>query len=317
MTARRIVVAGGTGFLGRPLCEALAHEGHQVLALSRGADRLAPRDAWPGHAGVQSAFWTGTEDVAAWAHLADGCDAVVNLAGESIASGRWTDVRKRRLESSRLDATRALGAAIRSAASPPRVLVSASAIGYYGSRGDERLTESSTPGADFLGRLSVAWEQEARRAAASRTRCVTLRTGIVLAADGGALAPMLLQFRAFAGGPAGSGRQYMSWIHRGDWIALVTWLLGRDDDGPFNLTAPNPVTNAEFARTLGRALNRPSLLPAPAFALRAVLGEMADALVLGGQQVVPQRALDLGFRFRFETLAPALADLLGQPGAQG
>jgi uncharacterized protein (TIGR01777 family) len=281
------------------------------VVLSRSAAPLLPPDAWTGRAAVRRAFWTGTDETSPWAALVDGCEAVVNLAGESIASGRWTDARKRRLESSRLEATRALGRAIGQAASPPRVLLSASAIGYYGSRGDERLTETSPPGDDFLARLCVAWEEEARRTSGARTRCLLLRTGIVLATDGGALAPMLTQFRLFAGGPVGDGRQFMSWIHRNDWIALVSWLLGRDDEGPFNLTAPNPVANVDFARSLGRALHRPSLLPAPAFALRGVLGEMADALVIGGQRVVPRRALDLGFPFRYDTLDPALAALLG------
>jgi uncharacterized protein (TIGR01777 family) len=306
----RIVVAGGTGFIGRPFCETLASGGHEVVVLSRGAAAVVPRDVWPGRAGVRRAFWTGTEDTTTWAHLIDGADAIVNLAGESIASGRWTAARKRRLESSRLEPTRALGMAIQQATSPPQALLSASAIGYYGSRGDQRLTESSVPGDDFLARLCVSWEQDARRAAGSRTRCVLLRTGIVLGADGGALAPMLMQFRMFAGGPVGSGRQFMSWIHRDDWIALVKFLLERNEEGPFNLTAPNPVTNADFASALGEVLHRPSILPTPEFALRALLGEMADALVIGGQRVVPQRALDLGFRFRFDTLAPALADLL-------
>jgi len=306
----RIVVAGGSGFLGRPLCDALTRAGHEVIALSRGAAPLAPGDAWSSGAGLRNAFWTATEDVSAWAPLVDGCDAVVNLAGESIASGRWTDAKKRRLESSRLESTRALGVAIQQAASPPRVFLSASAIGYYGSRGDEPLTEASPPGDDFLAKLCVSWEREARRASGSRTRCVLLRTGIVLAPEGGALAPMLTQFRMFAGGPVGSGRQFMSWIHRSDWIALAAWLLERRDDGPFNLTAPNPVTNMEFAKALGQVLGRPSVLPAPAFALRVLLGEMALALVIGGQRVLPQRALDLGFRFRFDTLSLALADLL-------
>lgn len=306
----RIVVAGGTGFIGRPLCDALASAGHEVVVLSRAGAPVAPRDAGPGRAGVTHAFWSGTENTAAWGHLVDGCDAVVNLAGESIASGRWTDARKRRLESSRVEPTRALGLAIRQATSPPRVLLSASAIGYYGSRGDEWLAESSTPGDDFLARLCVRWEEEARRASGRRTRCILLRTGIVLGTGGGALAPMVMQFRMFAGGPVGSGRQFMSWIHGHDWIALASWLLEKGEDGPFNLTAPNPVTNAEFAKALGEALHRPSALPAPAFALRVLLGEMADALLIGGQRVVPQRTLDLGFRFRFDTLAAALAHLL-------
>jgi hypothetical protein len=307
----RIVIAGGSGFLGRPLAESLGAAGHEVLVLSRHAPPAAgPGLVWDGTPGVRTAAWTGGDDPAGWGHAVDGAHAVVNLAGESIAARRWSDEHKARMRSSRLDSTRGIGRAIAAAHRPPSVLVSSSATGYYGSRGDTRLVEQSAPGDDFLARLCVEWEAAAREAGGSATRVVLVRTGVVLARDGGALAKMLLPFRLFAGGPMGSGGQYMSWIHRRDWLALVTWLLGSAEDGPFNATAPEPVTNADFSRELGRALGRPSWLPAPAFALKTLLGEMADSLLLSGQRVIPQRALEGGFSFAFPSLELALADIL-------
>lgn len=310
----RTVIAGGSGFLGGSLSRTLAAAGHEVRVLSRSAPRVASAEPWSDRPGVASAWWSGTAELEGWASLVNGADAVVNLAGESIAEGRWTDQRKRQLEDSRIASTRAIGMAMAASEQRPRVLVNASAIGYYGSRGDEVLTESSPPGDDFLGRLAVRWEDEAARAAGSDMRLVLLRTGIVLARDGGALAKMITPFRLFAGGPIGSGRQYMSWIHLGDWTGLVLWLLEGALAGPVNATAPAPVPNAEFARELGVALRRPSFVPTPAVALRITLGEMADALLLGGQRVVPARALEAGFRFRYPALASALDDLLGRSG---
>ena len=308
----RIVIAGGTGFLGRPLAESLGAAGHEVLVLSRRAPPAAPPgQVWSGTAGVRAAAWTAGDEPGGWGHVVDGAHAVINLAGESIAARRWSDEHKARMRASRLETTRAIGRAIAAAAQPPAVLVSSSATGYYGSRGDTRLVEQSTPGDDFLARLCVEWEQAAREAGGPATRVVVVRTGVVLERDGGALAKMLLPFRLFAGGPMGTGGQYMSWIHRRDWIALVAWLLRGGEDGPFNATAPEPVTNAEFSRALGQALGRPSWLPAPAFALKTLLGEMADALLLSGQRVIPQRALEGGFNFAFPTLDLALADILG------
>lgn len=190
-------------------------------------------------------------------------------------------------------------------------MASASAIGYYGDRGNEELTEASDPGDDFLARLCVRWEREAMRANSPQTRVVLIRTGIVLDPDGGALARMLPPFRAGVGGPLGSGRQYMSWIHRNDWVSLVRWMITNDlVGGPINATAPEPVTNKDFSRTLGRALHRPSLLRAPAFALRLLLGEMTDPLLLASQRVLPARADALGFQFAYPRLEPALQALL-------
>jgi len=305
----RIVVAGGTGFLGRPLCERLQAAGHEVVVLTRGG-ALAPDTAvWRGTARTALARWTATSELAGWAHVVDDADAVVNLAGDSIASGRWTTERKRRLVESRLQATRGLVRALGEASPRTRAFVSASAIGYYGSRGDEPLTEDSSPGDDFLARLCVDWEAEARTAETIGCRVACVRTGIVLAREGGALAKMLLPFRLFAGGPMGPGTQYMSWIHRDDWLSLMQWLVEGPCDGSFNATAPAPVTNREFARDLGRAMHRPALMPTPAFALRLALGEMADALLLASQRVLPRRAIDLGFRFRYTDLPDALQAL--------
>jgi uncharacterized protein (TIGR01777 family) len=275
-----IVIAGGTGFLGRPLAAALAAGGHQVTALPRGS----------------------TDGV-------DGADVVVNLAGESIAGRRWSVAQKQRILDSRVTTTRRLADAIRGAARPPRVFVSGSAVGYYGPCGDEVVTESRGPGGDFLAGVCVAWESEARRAA-DRTRVVCVRTGLVLERDGGALPQMLPPFRFGAGGPVGSGRQYWPWIHRTDWIALVRWTIDQESvDGAINATAPTPVTNRTFASALGRALHRPAIMPAPAFALRLVLGEMADALLLSGQRATPEKAQRLGFTFRFPDLDQALGAL--------
>ena len=296
----RIVVAGGTGFLGRPLVERLERDGHEVRVLSR-----RPRSAG-------EIPWVPDGNVGAWASAIEGAGAVINLAGESIAGGRWTAAHKRRVRESRIAATRSLVSAVRQRATAPMVLLSASATGYYGPRGDEPLTEQSPPGADFLADVCKEWEAEALRAS-DRARVVLLRTGIALAKDGGALPQMALPFKLFVGGPVGSGRQYYSWIHRDDWVSLVAWALGANGvSGPLNLTAPAPVTNREFARILGRVLRRPSLMPAPAFALRLALGEMADALLLSGQRVLPAAAEAHGFRFQYPTLEGALRNIYSQ-----
>jgi uncharacterized protein (TIGR01777 family) len=303
----KIVIAGGSGFLGKRLTEALAARGHEPVVLTR-RPHLTP--AWefntePGR--VRVAAWTPDGGVAGWASVMEGADAVVNLAGESIGDRRWTATRKKTIRDSRLIATRSLVAAMGAATRPPRLLVSMSAVGYYGTeRADQILAEDAEPGSDFLAELCVEWEREALRAAPT-ARVILLRTGLVLSDDGGALPRMLLPFRLFSGGPLGSGRQYVSWIHRADWTGLVAWAMSQPDlNGPLNLTAPNPVSNREFARTVGRTLGRPSWLRTPGFVLRALLGEMAGPLVLGGQRVVPARASAGGFPFRHSTLDSAL-----------
>jgi uncharacterized protein (TIGR01777 family) len=277
----KIVISGGTGFLGRPLAAALTADRHDVVVLTR--------------------------DERPWRAHVDGANAVVNLAGEPIAGTRWSAEHKRKILDSRVKATRTLADAIRTAASPPAVFVSGSAVGYYGPLGDEVATEDTPAGSDFLARVCVEWEAEAERAASTRTRVACVRTGLVLEKDGGALPQMLPPFKFGVGGPVGSGRQYWPWIHREDWINLVRWTIQTPAAaGPINATAPTPVTNVEFARALGRALHRPAFMPAPAFALRLLLGEMADALLLSGQRAVPAKAERLGFRFGYRDLDRAL-----------
>jgi uncharacterized protein (TIGR01777 family) len=298
----KIVIAGGSGFLGRPLAAALAADGHDIVTLTRGAAAGGPTNA-------RAVTWTPDGSTGRWAAEIDGAGAVVNLAGESIAGRRWTAEQKRRILDSRVSATRSLVAAILAAKTPPPVFVSGSAVGYYGPRGDEKIPEGTPPGTDFLADVCVQWEGEAMRAKTA-TRLVCLRTGLALERDGGALPQMLPPFRFGAGGPVGSGRQYWPWIHRADWIALVQWALRTPAvAGAINGTAPNPVTNAEFAKALGRAMRRPAFMPAPAFALKLLLGEMADALLLSGQRAVPERPEQLGFVFRYTRIDDALASL--------
>lgn len=299
----RIVLAGASGFLGQPLVRSLAAEGHDLVLLTRSVARAAP--------GIRAVTWQPDGTAGAWAQALDGADAVVNLAGESIAKGRWTPARKAALTESRLLSTRSLIAAIDLARPRPPLLVSSSAVGYYGPHGDRRVTEADGAAGDFLGRLSLEWERAAQAAESGGTRVVLLRTGLVLERDGGALKAMLLPFQLGVGGPLGSGTQYWPWIHRADWIALTQFLLAHPNaHGPVNATAPVPVTNDEFSHTLSRVLGRPCLFRAPAFVLRFAMGEMADALLLEGQRVVPTRALEMGFRFKYETLEPALRAIL-------
>jgi uncharacterized protein (TIGR01777 family) len=310
----RVVIAGGTGFLGRALARSLAADGHDVVVLTRRPEhRQSAIDSGATSGTARMIEWTPNGKSGPWASAIDGADAVVNLAGESIAGKRWTAEQERRILDSRVQATRSLAVAIQASGNPPPVFVSGSAVGYYGPLGDDIATEDTPPGSDFLARVCVTWEEEARRAATPRTRVTCIRTGLVLAKDGGALPPMLTPFRFGAGGPAGSGRQYWSWIHRHDWVDLVRWAMrALDAGGAVNATAPNPVTNAEFARALGRAMHRPALIPAPAFALRLLLGEMAVPLVLSGQRAVPRRAERGGFTFTYRTVDDALQAIFRQ-----
>jgi uncharacterized protein len=299
----RFVLAGASGFLGRPLVRSLSADGHEVVLLTR-----RPKVGASGHREVA---WQPDGTAGPWAEVLEGADAVVNLAGESIAGARWTSVRKAAITESRLLSTRSLVAAIDRAKARPPVLVSASAVGYYGPHGEEVVTEADGPGDDFLGRVSVEWERAAQAAESGGTRVVLVRTGLVLERDGGALKAMLLPFRLGVGGPLGSGTQYWPWIHRADWIALTRFLLAHPNaHGPVNATAPVPVTNEELSRTLARVLRRPCLFRVPASVLRLAMGEMADALLLTGQRVAPARARELGFRFEYGTLEPALRAIL-------
>ncbi len=301
----RVIITGGTGLIGRALGADLARDGHEVIALSRDPGRHAT--GLP--AGMRAERWDGrTAD--GWGPLADGADAIVNLAGASLAGGRWTAARKALLRASRVDAARAVVAAVEAAERRPRVVVHGSAVGYYGVHGDETLTEDAPAGDDFLAGLVVEHEQAIAPVRALGVRLAIARTGVVFSPRGGALPLMVLPFRLFAGGPVGGGRQYISWIHLADEVAALRFLVedGRAE-GAFNLAAPNPVTNAEFGRAVGRVLHRPSFVPTPAFPLRLALGEMAT-VVLDGQRVVPRRLTDLGFKFRFAEAEAALRDVL-------
>jgi uncharacterized protein len=310
----RIVIAGGTGFLGSPLAEGYAEEGHDVRVLTRGlTPGEARHDPGTGVPGVTRVGW-GPDTSGPWESVIDGADAVVNLAGAGIGDARWTPQRKALLRDSRIIPTKTLAAAIRKVAHPPAVFVSGSGVGYYGASLDDGVkTESSPAGDDFLGRVCQDWEKEAERAASASTRVVTLRTAMVIERSGSALQKLVTPFRFFAGGPVGSGRQYMSWIHRIDWIEMVRWIIDtRALTGAVNAAAPAPVTNREFARALGRALHRPALIPTPGLALKIALGEMADALVLTGQRAVPQRALSHGFHFRYPEIDQAFRGIFGE-----
>lgn len=299
----RVVVTGGTGFVGASLCERLVARGHDVVALTRDASRA--RDHV--HPRVRVASWA---EGAAWEGFLDGAGALVHLAGETIAQ-RWTARAKERIAASRIESARRLEAAARKAGKAPAVLVSASAVGYYGPHGDEILDETAPPGEGFLARLCVDWEAAAAAFEHLGVRVVRLRAGLVLAPGGGALAKMLPPFKAFVGGPAGTGKQWTSWIHRDDLVDLYVFAVeNAAASGPMNATAPEPVTARAFAAALGRALHRPSFVPAPAPVLRLAFGEMAS-VVLTGQRVVPQKALDLGFAFRHPEVGAALRDVVG------
>lgn len=293
-----IVIAGGSGFLGRKLAARFEREGHRTITLSRRPT-----------GGENQIAWQPDGSPGALPRHLEGVDAIINLAGENLADARWSTARKSALRNSRILSTRTLVRAVSECARPPKVFVSGSAIGYYGPRGDETVTESAPPGTDFLARICVEWELEARMVESPSTRLAIVRTGIALDRDGGALAKMLLPFRLGLGATLGTGDQYMPWIHADDWTGIVSWLVQNDRaTGPFNATAPAPVTNRTFTRTLGRVLRRPAVLHAPAFLLRAAMGEMAS-MILTGQRLLPACAEQLGFRFTHRALEPALESL--------
>jgi len=295
----KLVVTGATGFIGTVLCSRLLEKGHTLTLLTRSA---------PSNASTQSKRWlhwtpdTGGE----WEKAVDGVDGIINLSGEPIAAKRWTPHQKRRIVQSRLETTHGLVEAIAKAQRKPKFLINASAIGYYGPHGDEPITEEAEPGTGFLAETTRDWENEASRAEPLGLRVVYLRTGIVLGRNGGALAKMLPPFKFFVGGPIGSGKQWMSWIHIEDEVGLILHLADHANAaGPVNATAPNPVTMKEFCQILGKVLGRPSWAPVPAFALRLLLGEMAEML-LTGQRVIPAAAQRFGYQFRYPKLEEAL-----------
>ncbi len=294
-----VLIVGATGFVGGALIGRLLADGHSLQALVRNPARA--REALPDAVGL-------VPDANLGAALSS-ADAVVNLAGEPILPRRWTPERKALLRSSRVDLTRRLVESM--AAHAPRVFVSVSAVGFYGDRKDEELTERSSPGDDFLARLCVDWEAAARGAEALGTRVVQPRLGVVLGA-GGALGAMLPPFRIGLGGPYGPGTQYMPWVHLDDVVGALVASLGDDRyAGPLNLVGPAPSTNRDFARTLGSVLGRPAMIPAPAMAMRLALGE-AVSVLLGGQRAVPERLQALGYAFRFPSLEAALRSAVGR-----
>ncbi len=299
----RLVISGGTGLIGRALAEASLAAGDEVAILSRNPrpERL-PR-------GAQGVHWDAQQPET-WMHALDGADAVINLAGASVAGGLWTRSRKALLLQSRVRVGQSLAQAVRRVPHPPRVLVQASGVGYYGRNVEHEVDESAPPGDDFLAHLAAeAWEPSTAPVESAGVRRVIIRTGLVLSAHGGSFPLMALPFRFFLGGPVGNGRQWVPWIHITDEVEAIRFLIQHPDAaGPFNLVAPGIVRNAEFGRILARTLHRPYAFPAPAFMLRLVLGEMAS-LILEGQHVIPRRLLTLGYRFRYPTLAEALAAL--------
>lgn len=295
-----ITVTGGSGFIGRRLMKHLTDAGHAVHILSRHAGTNLPPS-------VRLSVWDALKSEPP-AESLQSADAIIHLAGEPVAQ-RWTAEAKKKIRDSRVDGTRRLVEALSVLSRRPEVLVSASAIGIYGSRGDEVLSESSSPGAGFLSEVCVEWEKQADLAEALGVRVVKVRIGVVLGRNGGALARMLPPFRNFVGGRIGSGKQWMSWIHVEDLASLLRYAAENSLSGPVNGAAPNPVTNAEFTKKLAAALRRPALLPVPGFVLKTIFGEMAEVL-LSSQRALPRAAESAGFRFRHPDLGPALANLL-------
>jgi uncharacterized protein (TIGR01777 family) len=299
----RILITGGSGLIGRALAANLAQDGNEVIILSRQPERVVGLSA-----GVVVNQWDG-HTTEGWGSQVDGTDAIINLAGENISTGRWTSERKRAILQSRLNTGRAIVEAVGMAAHKPRVAIQASGVGYYGSCGDEEITEETQPGHDFLARLAVDWEASTAPLETMGVRRVVIRTGVVLSTAGGALPRILLPFRFFAVSRLGSGRQWFPWIHIADEVGAIRFLMENERaSGTFNLAAPTPLTNAEFSRLLGQYLRRPILIPIPAFVLRLLFSEMATAL-LDGQRAIPRRLLQLGFTFQFPEAGHALKEL--------
>lgn len=293
----KILITGASGMIGKALQTELRNGGHELLLATR-SEPNSPEQ-------VQWSIDDGFSDLA----KLDGIDAVVHLAGENIAGLRWTEEKKKAIRDSRVKGTRNLVDALAGLSVKPKVFVSASAIGFYGDRADEELTETSSSGSTFLAEVCREWEAESRRAEDLGIRTVLLRTGIVLSKDGGALGTMLLPFKMGVGGVIGSGKQWMSWISLDDHIAAIKYALENDNvRGAVNSTSPNPVTNEEFTATLGEVLYRPTFIPLPEFAVSMLLGEMGDALLLASTKVLPKRLDDAGFEFRFPHLKEAIED---------
>jgi uncharacterized protein (TIGR01777 family) len=302
----KVIVTGATGFIGKALCFRLEKEGYQVVALSRRPEKGKKLFG----SQTTMARWDGA-NASEWLEYADGAHAIVNLAGENIGSGRWTSQRKQAILQSRLDAGKAVVEAVELASVKPRVVVQASAVGFYGSRGNDMIVESSSPGEGFLAAVAEEWEESTHAVESFGVRRVIVRSGVVLGAEGGALLQLLKPFRLFAGGPLGSGRQWFSWIHIEDEVNAILFLLKKEDlTGVFNLSAPHPLPQKDLARLLGKILRRPSWFSTPGFMLRTILGEMAEEMLLVSQRVTPKRLLEAGYRFLYPEAEHALKDIL-------
>jgi uncharacterized protein (TIGR01777 family) len=301
----KVLITGSSGLIGSALVPFLTSEGNSIT-------RLLRSPASSKGSGGSEIVWNPGGPSAASSKL-EGFDAVIHLAGENIAEGRWTEAKKARIRESRTKPTRALSEALAKLSNPPRTLVSASAVGFYGHRGDEILREGSAPGSGYLPEVCLGWEGATASAVQKGIRVVHLRFGVVLATTGGALAKMLPPFRMGVGGKVGDGKQYMSWIALDDVMGAIHHVLITDRlIGPVNAVAPNPVTNSEFTKTLGRVLSRPTLFPVPAAAARIAFGEMADAVLLASARVIPARLVETGYQFRYPELEGALRHLLGR-----
>lgn len=297
--SKTVLISGAAGFIGTHLIELLVESGYKVKILTR-SSRVSRENI---------VYWSPEKGKVSIDELED-LYAVVHLAGENIA-GRWTDQKKASIEHSRVEGTRLLSESLAKLDTKPEVLIAASAIGIYGNRGDEILTEASTSGGGFLAEVGVKWENATNAAKEAGIRVCNLRIGLVLGNDGGALEKMLLPFKLGLGGKIGDGKQYWSWIAIDDLVGIICYLLDNDNiEGPINAVAPNSVTNNEFASALGRVLNRPTILPLPAFAARALLGKMADETMLSSTRVVPEKLIDLGYEFKYTDLDDALAGIL-------
>ncbi len=304
----KIVIAGGTGFIGRYVSRLLIHGGHSVLLLSRNAKTPQPMDAPP----AQHIQWDGSTQ-GAWAQQCEGADVVMNLSGAPIADSRWTEKRKHELINSRVESNRALLKAMASWKDKPHTFITASGIGFYGDNREAVVNESSTPGEGFLPQLCQMWESSAMEGEALGMRVIPVRIGMVLGEDGGALSKMTFPFRLFLGGPILPGTQFVSWIHQQDLAKLMLYIITHPSiQGPVNGVAPNPTTMKDFCQALGNAMNRPSWFPVPEFILKTALGELASMLITG-QRIEPQKALQHGFSFSYPTLRAALTEIFSKP----